>query len=278
MGLLTGLLTAVAGPLISGIFGSRQTKQQNEFNEEAYEKQRADAIEDQQELLPRLRASAEAAGFNPLTALQNTGGGGFGQTGVTAAPKLASQSLIGGVLSGVADFAQSRYAEKREHELASERIEQINADRDLVNNRNRGTVASTVQKIKTQSLPSLGALTTAAPQVTLTMPQVGDRMATNPYPTHSGMEIDTRFVDAEHAEQRYGDIAQEVGGALNLAADLFQKGRQMGRGVTLPTLKINIGSAPKVNYGPPRRPKVHGKAYKPNQKQFMLENYPTVYD
>lgn len=74
MGLLSTIVGAVAGPIAGGLFGSKKetTKQTTDF--------------------VALRKSAEAAGFNPLTALKATGGAGFQQTthpGLSSAEWLA---------------------------------------------------------------------------------------------------------------------------------------------------------------------------------------------
>lgn len=61
---------------------------------------------DQINNLPRLRESAEKAGFNPLTALLASGGGGFGMT--TGAAPLASQDALFGLIDGVEDRQQEK--------------------------------------------------------------------------------------------------------------------------------------------------------------------------
>lgn len=70
--MLGGILKAVAGPLISGIFGSKQSKPQG--------------VDYQ-----RLRRDAAAAGFNPLTALLAGGGAGYVRD---SGPSLASGSFV----------------------------------------------------------------------------------------------------------------------------------------------------------------------------------------
>lgn len=60
---------------------------------------------------------------------------------------------------------------------------------------------------------------------TPTAPTAGDRTNTNPYPVGSGITTNPRFVDAEQAESRYGDIAQEFFGLGTLGADVWHNVR-----------------------------------------------------
>lgn len=80
MGLLSGILKAVAGPLVSGLFGSNNNAQTTT----SY----VDYV--------RLRNEAEKAGFNPLTALRNGGSAGF-----------STMTTTGGALSSKDFFAEA---------------------------------------------------------------------------------------------------------------------------------------------------------------------------
>jgi hypothetical protein len=80
----------------------------------------------------KLRKSAEAAGFNPLTALRNGGGAGFQ---VTHSPALSGVSPIGEGLQAVgglvANFdwsGQSQRREQAEYELMLAQIDNIQTD------------------------------------------------------------------------------------------------------------------------------------------------------
>jgi hypothetical protein len=66
----------------------------------------------------------------------------------------------------------------------------------------------------------------------LTIPEPGDRTATNPFPVQTGFRVDPNSPDAEQAETRYGDIMQEVFGAYNLGNDLVYN----ASGRNIPTL------------------------------------------
>jgi len=65
-------------------------------------KQRSQAKEDAANKFIDLRASALAGGFNPLTALQATGGAGFGAY-PSSAPPLASIEFLTGAADGIVD-------------------------------------------------------------------------------------------------------------------------------------------------------------------------------
>lgn len=94
---MLGAIIGAGASLVGGFLNRKAQKDQ-------YKRERSDAISDQINKLPRLRESAEKAGFNPLTALMSTGGGGFGQTGVSmgAAP-LSSAAILTDAVSGIAD-------------------------------------------------------------------------------------------------------------------------------------------------------------------------------
>lgn len=72
-------LSAVAGPLISALFGGNRDQKTTTVVRENYS-------------FKRLRKAAEKAGFNPLTVLRATGGGiGSTTTGVSSGPSVQSQ-------------------------------------------------------------------------------------------------------------------------------------------------------------------------------------------
>lgn len=91
-------------------------------------KARSQARADSRSQFVRLRGAAEKAGFNPLTALQATGGAGF--TGFpSSAPPLASIELLTDAASGISDeitgkAAQDRAKEAMELDLAKIKLEQ----------------------------------------------------------------------------------------------------------------------------------------------------------
>lgn len=233
-----GLFTAIAG-IGSAILGSRAAK-----------KQRANAIEDARLALPRLRESAEEAGFNPLTALSNGGLSSFQNLPSGVAP-LASQQ----VLSGIGSALDSHFS-------SAEKLEEANAEADLdlkklqIERMKAGGAYPVIQRTfstgtgysspraKTGGPANLGVRpmgidafggpaelgdnVSAAPPgigsyglLPQANPKSGETLNTNPFPVRGGLTryVDPRNPDAEHAEQRYGDITQEVFGIGNMIDD-----------------------------------------------------------
>lgn len=120
MSQLGKIAASVAGPLVSGLFGSKKPKAQG-----------VDYL--------KLRRDAEAAGFNPLTALLAGGGAGYQRE---FNPALSSGAFIGEAISRGADTYFSHLAAKdaeaeairdREHqkELVQMQIDQRAAGRSF---------------------------------------------------------------------------------------------------------------------------------------------------
>lgn len=118
---MLGAIAAAAAPsLVSGVFGMFGAK-----------KRRKQARSDQKKQFERLREAAERGGFNPLTALQSTGGAGFGSL-PSSAPPLASIDFIRDSLKGVSDEVTGVAAERRatdrfNRELAELQLEKAKA-------------------------------------------------------------------------------------------------------------------------------------------------------
>lgn len=117
MSFLGGILSAVAGPIIGGV-----------FNKKAASKNRAQGVEDTLLQLPRLRQSAEDAGFNPLTALLATGGQGFNNIPGGAAP-LASSQVLSGAIQGVSDLFTEPDKAAEERQRVQDRIQELRLER-----------------------------------------------------------------------------------------------------------------------------------------------------
>ncbi|QCS37302.1 hypothetical protein [Tortoise microvirus 82] len=93
---------------------------------------------------------------------------------------------------------------------------------------------------------------------TPTAPTAGDREVTNPYPVGSGINVDPRWVNAEQAESRYGDILQELFGVATFGADVWKN--VSGYLATSPTWRgikdtvKDLGLS--VQYDPNKKPEV----------------------
>lgn len=178
----------------------------------------------------RMVRDAEAAGFNPLTALRNGGAAGFsiGTTTSTTPPTPLSARIADGVAGGVQSFLANFdpfQDQKREMEfkLVEAQLANLQADTRLKGaNLNRvrfGDVpsyaAGPMQRrmgagVKQgQSFKSAADALPANAGASRT-PTVETPTLTNPWPTSWGVEIDPNVPDAAAAEERWGD----VGGAL----------------------------------------------------------------
>lgn len=54
-----------------------------------------------------------------------------------------------------------------------------------------------------------------------TAPTQGDRENTNPFPVGSGLQTHPKYVNAEQAESRWGDLLQELAGVVTFGADMW---------------------------------------------------------
>lgn len=110
------ILGAVAGPLVSGLFGLFGSKKKQETTTHV----------DYQ----YIRDAASAAGFNPLTALMN--GGSANATTISNAPALAAQDFVAEALAKSADtffnresYEAQRELERLEVDLAREKLAEL---------------------------------------------------------------------------------------------------------------------------------------------------------
>jgi hypothetical protein len=130
MSLLGGILSIGAGFLTRHLDNKRA--------DSAAAAQRQTTVEDRENTFSDLRSAAIKGGFNPLTALQLTGGAGFGSgssaSGVSGAPpSLASVSAITEGFQSVGDILTSNKAvaehkERIKNDLAQAEIANLQAD------------------------------------------------------------------------------------------------------------------------------------------------------
>lgn len=181
----------------------------------------------------RMVREAEAAGFNPLTALRNGGAAGFSVTNSTTPAAPLSARIADGVSGGVNAFLQNfdPYADAQREQgsrLIEAQIANLNAStaelthRHAMTTRGNGVLS--------------GKKSTMAELATGPDPEPGDRTVTNPWMTG---EVNPHYLDAEVFEARYGDseIAQMIYGARNMWAD-YTWGIER-------EIKQNIADAPK---------------------------------
>ncbi|MEP3530115.1 MAG: hypothetical protein ABJN39_20240 [Sulfitobacter sp.] len=152
-----GLLSSIAGGLLGGIFQKKSEKRQNAY-----------AVENTLKSLPRLRQSAEDAGFNPLTALLAGGGGGFNAGAPNVAP-LASASVIQGVVQDASDKFTGEDQEQKARQKVRDDIERLQLERLAAGGAKtittRTSEANTLPNLTASSPAKLGATqTSVAPQ------------------------------------------------------------------------------------------------------------------
>lgn len=160
----------------------------------------------------KLRANAEAAGFNPLTALRSGGSAGFTKThtpvlsmaAVEAARYSEPDPWVGALQSGIqAAFDYDPLNQERaklETDIMRAQLARLN--------------------MTNEQYTRLGNQPSALGQATIPAP--GDRTVTNPYPYGT---VHTGLVDAEAAEARYGDVVQELFGGINFFGDINHRSK-----------------------------------------------------
>jgi hypothetical protein len=199
VGIFSTIVGAVAPALIGGLFRRKQKPPKQSIqtvkNEVDYE---------------QLRKSAEAAGFNPLTALRNGGSAGFTQTHSPVLSARTSNSIIEGIGAGLSAGVQAAFDYNPLDEQRAElELEIMKGQLDNISRANKS-------EYKFGEVP----VATGTRNVSVgPLPEAGITTVTNPNPVNSGQEVHPHFKDAEHSETRYGDLVQEVAGLQNLIAD-----------------------------------------------------------
>lgn len=182
-----GAVAAIGGSLISGLFGSKKKKTTSEVDYVA------------------LKNNAEAAGFNPLTALR--AGGAAGHT-TTSHPALSAGEIFGNAISAAGQAYQNYDPLKTERAQAE--YELLRAQ--------LGNVQAQTKAIGSRRSQSFSVPVTGASQVVAgtgvsglpLSPTEGERTITNPW---QEAVVDNETSDGAVFEERYGDF---VGGVLGL--------------------------------------------------------------
>lgn len=188
----------------------------------------------------RMVKDAEAAGINPLTALRNGGAAGFS---ITSQPVLSSKhAAIGEALGGLGNFIANfdPFEDKMrevQYRTMQAQLENLQADTGLKRKAMFTPPAVTGRRQVTAG-PSLGPTAGRSQTPTVEVPTV-----TNPWPT-GWADVNPGYVDAEAWETRYGDIAQELGGAINMHEDVYGMFKRMMDGYFFPKGKAKPKSSP----------------------------------
>jgi hypothetical protein len=161
------IIAPIAGSLVGGVLNRKQAKKERDAH------------------FVNLRNSAIAGGFNPLTVLNATGGGGYGQYAAAL-----SRSPLGDAAfaAGDAIAAKSVRNETMQHEVSLEKMRQKHEAK--LSRASMDAFNAGMEKVRT-SIDIAGKSTTP----------------------HEG------WSDAEEVEQRYGDVIGPIYGAGVLVAD-----------------------------------------------------------
>lgn len=155
-----------------------------------------------------LRRQAENAGFNPLTALQATGGNGY--TPGTQGPVLSTREVLA---DGVGDLAETWFNRdqiRRDEQVERLKLETMGAELDNIKAR---TKALNMSGPFGASIPTYEA-SNIAPAKPPAL-EAGPRTATDPRDTDSGDYRNPRVADAELTETADGEIMAEISGVGN---------------------------------------------------------------
>ena len=156
---------------------------------------------------------AEAAGFNPLTALRNGGAAGFSVSTTPAAP--LSARLADGIAGGVNAFLQNfdphaDAAREKGFALIDAQIRNLNASSGAI----FPPPPAGFHNLETRRSGGGGQLSAELPASAGAprTPTVEDPTLTNPFPTTSGLHVNPGWPDAAAAEERWGDLGGSIYG------------------------------------------------------------------
>lgn len=164
----------------------------------------------------RLVRDAEAAGFNPLTALRNGGSAGFSVTSTGAAPLSAriADGVSGGVQNFLANFDphkdQQRELETRVVEAQLANLQADTALKTVKFGNVPSYTASPVKRVmgsgvkKSQTFSSVADVLPPSAGTSQT-PDVEKPTVTNAFPSSWGASVNPNVPDASAWEDRYGD-------------------------------------------------------------------------
>lgn len=224
---MLGALIGAGASLVGSLFGGGSKKQQTTTTSYVD--------------YGRMVREAEAAGFNPLTALRNGGAAGFSvSTGTTPATPLSAR-----IADGVSGAAQTFLAnfdpfkdQQREAEfnLVQAQLANLNADTALKKRTGLGSVPTyTGGNTKrtmgagvghNQNFKSVVEVLPASAGASQT-PTVEKGTISNP--TRTGNDVwyvDPQQPDASFWEERYGEPGSWVGGGYNAATDLWHNAKR----------------------------------------------------
>lgn len=211
------LIAQVAAAAIGGVMASRRAKKQRAANKKQSENYYSD-----------LRKSAIHGGFNPLTALRNGGGAGYSQVASrhpilsTSAADIFGQAAIAGLTSASNYSALDEEKSFLERDIMKSQLQSINQKNDYFT------------KLSNKPFQTFGTIPTASGSMVSknseilntglpVKPQMQVPEAVNPFPTSSGIIVNTNYPNTESYEDRYGDILGGIiGGVIVAGGDLYK--------------------------------------------------------
>lgn len=172
----------------------------------------------------RLVREAEAAGFNPLTALRNGGAAGFSVTTSSGGGAPLSSRIADGVAGAMNVLSQSdSFLSKFDPHADNLREAQYSLINAQVANLEASTAAMMRQASNYEHRPSGGAAQLSKQGAALSAlglpqtPEAGDVTVTNP---HAHAVVDPNQRDADAYTVRYGEPGEYAGAYLAAEADL----------------------------------------------------------
>lgn len=206
--MIGAILSAAAPSIVSGLFGSND--------------QTTTSTVDYEQMVQ----SAEAAGFNPLTALRNGGSSGFSTT--TTSAQLSSGKFIADALGkGYEAFKDEKNAarnaeiERIELDTMRQNLKNLQLQEKAYTQPNFGFAIPRVEQYTGQHESNSISDKGVSPTVTVSNP---DRTSISIGGV--GVKPDHGFSDAEEAEKRYGDVGGAIYGLAVGGADLFESNKQ----------------------------------------------------
>ena len=250
---ISALITGGLG-ILGGLFGRKKNQTQVVENRVDYQ---------------RLVADAEAAGFNPLTALRNGGAAGY-SVSTQSHPGLSGSEMIGQAFQTAGNVFQAYQDDK----VADE---QRSTEKQLIEAQLKNIVAGTQLKMRSLDVPtgSGGGYRRGGGEMSIPGPltpeqlqafgvavndpnrpfEMGNLTTTNPARRDNTFwKVDPNQSDAEAFETRYGDseIMSMANGALTWGGDLLYSTNEW--------MKRYSGAAPRIpgipSYPWERAPKI----------------------
>lgn len=260
--LLKPVLGAVAGSLGSSLLSKSRSSQTSQESLD----------------LNKLVKDAQAAGFNPLTVLQATGGRGFGGTSQASSSDFDVGSMAAGAaLSGIGDY----FANDQQRRLAEAEIDLTEARAASLRAAPQNFAAPPKASIGNQAVRDLSEPANYLPADNATPEKVnatdlaGQELMGNMAVAGDVVEPSRNWSDAEVIEGRYGDVVSWAYGLATLGADarkhllartgtdniddavgvILKKSRGWRRDLlnSAPSGRVNVNKAPAVDFTLDRR-------------------------